>query len=566
MRKNLKISAVIPCRKGSTRCKNKNLRKFGNTTLLENKIKMLKKSKFLSEIVVSSNDDDALEIAKKYNVVPSKRSDDLCLGDVPPAKVHESLAKSVSNEVFVYTSPVAPFMSTKTFDKIIEFWINNPQYEVVCAGSSIKNFIWKDNKPHNFEIDGGIVGTQELSEDYKIACADSALITFKNNVMDNTCLFGDGDNVFLYEINELESLDIDWNLDFVISESLFHRSFKTIELVDSYMKNSGYKKSMLLDCTLRDTGYLNNWNWDYSTVKDIVYHMGDIGVDYCEIGFIKDKKYVEDGAGVWRNINSNFNIIKKLKKDTNNKTKIAVMMDIGNKNQEYFDVNQIPNQSETEIDLIRVFSFFEVIDKTYNVCKVLKEKGYTVSLNVGHCTHLEKDELQYIKDKIKSKKLHIDFLYFADSLGMLTPNEISKFMLFFKDIYPIKTGFHNHNNHGTIFGNLINLLNCNIDIIDGTLSGFGKNGGNANLEQLLLYLIIKEKYNLNIYSLLELIEKLKNIDFGRNTKININEIKIMLQQFLGVHGSYLKPIMDKSLVEIYDELSKLKNIKKDWTK
>ena len=154
MRKNLKISAVIPCRKGSTRCKNKNLRKFGNTTLLENKIKMLKKSKFLSEIVVSSNDDDALEIAKKYNVVASKRSDDLCLGDVPPAKVHESLAKSVSNEVFVYTSPVAPFMSTKTFDKIIEFWINNPQYEVVCAGSSIKNFIWKDNKPHNFEIDG----------------------------------------------------------------------------------------------------------------------------------------------------------------------------------------------------------------------------------------------------------------------------------------------------------------------------------------------------------------------------------------------------------------------------
>ena len=157
-------------------------------------------------------------------------------------------------------------------------------------------------------------------------------------------------------------------------------------------------------------------------------------------------------------------------------------------------------------------------------------------------------------------------VYFADSLGMLTPNEISKFMLFFKDIYPIKTGFHNHNNHGTIFGNLINLLNCNIDIIDGTLSGFGKNGGNANLEQLLLYLIIKEKYNLNIYSLLELIEKLKNVDFGKSTKININEIKIMLQQFLGVHSSYLKPIMDKSLVEIYDELSKLKNIKKDWTK
>ena len=281
---------------------------------------MLKKSKYLSEIVVSSNDKEALDIAKLCGVRGSKRSDELCLGDVPPAKVHESLAKSISNEVFVYTSPVAPFMSVETFDEIIEFWINNPQHEVVSAGCSIKNFIWKENKPHNFNIDKGIVGTQELSEDYKIACADSILITHRDVVIKNTCLFGDGKNVFLYEINELESMDIDWNLDFVISESLFHRSFKTIELVDNYMKDSLYTRAMLLDCTLRDTGYLNNWQWDYSVVKNIVYHMGEIGVDYCQVGFLKNQKYEERGAGVWRNINSNFDIIKKLKKDTDYKS------------------------------------------------------------------------------------------------------------------------------------------------------------------------------------------------------------------------------------------------------
>ena len=143
-RSALKISVVIPCRKGSTRCKNKNLRKFGNTTLLENKIQMLKKSIYISEIIVSSNDQEALDIAKQCGVTGFKRSNDLCHGDVPPAKVHESLAKCASNEVFVYASPVAPFMSVEKFDEIIKFWIDNPQHEVVSAGCSIKNFIWKD--------------------------------------------------------------------------------------------------------------------------------------------------------------------------------------------------------------------------------------------------------------------------------------------------------------------------------------------------------------------------------------------------------------------------------------
>ena len=140
----------------------------------------------------------------------------------------------------------------------------------------------------------------------------------------------------------------------------------------------------------------------------------------------------------------------------------------------------------------------------------------------------------------------------------------SEFVLFFKDIYPVKSGFHNHNNHVTIFGNLVNLLDCNIDIIDATISGFGKNGGNANLEQLLFYLIIKEGYNLNIYSLFELLEKLHNVDFGSGNKINLDEIKVMLQQFIGAHSSYLKPIINESLSSIYETLSNLEYKKKVW--
>ena len=52
----LKITAVIPCRKGSTRCKNKNIRKWGNTNLLQNKIDILKGCENVDEINVNTND------------------------------------------------------------------------------------------------------------------------------------------------------------------------------------------------------------------------------------------------------------------------------------------------------------------------------------------------------------------------------------------------------------------------------------------------------------------------------------------------------------------------------
>jgi len=561
-RYNLKVSVVIPSRKGSTRCKNKNLRKFGNTTLLENKINILKMCKNIDKIVVSSNDKESLLLAEQYDVIPYKRDDKYCFGNVPPAEVHKELARCIDTDVFVYSTPVSPFVTSKTIDNIIEYWRDHPEYQVVSAGLDMKNFIFYKNKPYNFKIDNGIVGTQTLSDNYKIACADAVLVCEKENVLKHSCIFGDGNSIYLYSINELESIDIDWNLDFVISESLFHRSFKTMNNVDDYMTNYDYKRSMILDCTIRDTGYLNNWNWDYETVKNIVYYLGEVGVDYCEIGFLKDERYVEDNVGIWRHLNSDLSVIKKLKQDTKTKAKIAVMMDIGGYSEQYYDVDKLPRKEETGIDLVRVFTFYGILDRVPEVCNKLKEKGYTVTLNIGHCAHLEQKEINNIKLKIKSGELNVDYLYFADSLGMLTPNEIYKFMLNLKDIYPVKNGFHNHDNHGTIFGNLINLLNCNIDILDGTISGFGKNGGNCNLEQLLFYLILKEGYEFNIEPLLELLEK---IDLGKEFNINKEEIKRMLQQFMKVHSSYLNPIIEEPLPIIYKKLNKLKFRKKVWS-
>lgn len=60
-----KITAVIPIRSGSQRVKDKNLRPFANTTLMENKIEMLLNVPELDSIIVNTNSEEAIEIVNK---------------------------------------------------------------------------------------------------------------------------------------------------------------------------------------------------------------------------------------------------------------------------------------------------------------------------------------------------------------------------------------------------------------------------------------------------------------------------------------------------------------------
>ena len=60
-----KITAVIPIRSGSQRVKDKNLRPFANTTLMENKIEMLLNVPELDSIIVNTNSEEAIEIVNE---------------------------------------------------------------------------------------------------------------------------------------------------------------------------------------------------------------------------------------------------------------------------------------------------------------------------------------------------------------------------------------------------------------------------------------------------------------------------------------------------------------------
>lgn len=62
----MKVTAVIPIRSGSQRVKDKNLRKFGDTTLMELKISNLLHVPELDKVIVNTNSEEAINIVKNH--------------------------------------------------------------------------------------------------------------------------------------------------------------------------------------------------------------------------------------------------------------------------------------------------------------------------------------------------------------------------------------------------------------------------------------------------------------------------------------------------------------------
>ena len=88
----------------------------------------------------------------------------------------------------------------------------------------------------------------------------------------------------------------------------------------------------ILDCTLRDGGYINNWNFDDTFINEYLSLMSKLNIDFVEIGFINNyKTYKNELVGNVRHLNKKF--IKELSEIYTN-LKFVVMGDFGNINYE----------------------------------------------------------------------------------------------------------------------------------------------------------------------------------------------------------------------------------------
>ena len=209
-----KVVAVVPVRAGSTRIVDKGIRPFAGTTLLDIKIKSLKKVKTLTDIVVSSDSELALDIARGHGVSCHRREDYYASSECSGSEFFENLAESIDSDIIVYSPPTSPFVSPKTVEKAI-FSYKNHDCDSVATVFPVKHHMWLEGKTLNYDISDS-PNSQDLPEIVRITygvCVNSNknVIKYKNIV---------GINPFFISLSEKEAVDIDNFIDFKFAEFL----------------------------------------------------------------------------------------------------------------------------------------------------------------------------------------------------------------------------------------------------------------------------------------------------------------------------------------------------------
>ena len=278
----------------------------------------------------------------------------------------------------------------------------------------------------------------------------------------------------------------------------------------------------VLDCTLRDGGYYNNWYFSTSFTKNYLSTLAKTNVDIIEIGFRKpinstSIRLKKVGAFLY----SDEKYLSKL--NLPEKKQISVMIDLADYSENKGFIKLKKNFGESKnsvISMVRIACNYNDKKKVNKLVRYLKKKKYVVCVNLMKFTILEnKQILSFFEFALKSGA---DFLYLADSFGNCLPSQIKNISKFLKKKIDIRrVGFHSHDNMGNALKNSIAAINEGFGIIDTSLMGMGRGAGNLKLEDFLYYKKrILEKRKIDIFSQDYLHPLKKKYQWGKNQYYN----------------------------------------------
>ena len=310
------------------------------------------------------------------------------------------------------------------------------------------------------------------------------------------------------------------------------------------------KKPKILDCTIRDGGYLNDWHFDLKLVRELYRAHSRSGVDFVEIGFRStDKYFAPEKYGPWRFTPES--LISEVVKGISGPT-VSLMVDFGK-----VDIEDIPDRKNSIASMYRVAVHKDKALQAVELCNVIADKGYIASIQLMGIVNYTEDDFNQILGALKDSK--IDYVYFADSYGSLLPSDI-KGILDRLSITEKKIGFHAHNNLQLAFANTLEAIKNGVDIVDGTVYGMGRGAGNLPIEILLSYLektSVKNSYN--PLPVLDIIDRYM-LDLYKDLKWGY-DLSYMLSGMFEVHPYYSKTMVDYREYSIEDILRTLETVK-----
>jgi 4-hydroxy 2-oxovalerate aldolase len=263
----------------------------------------------------------------------------------------------------------------------------------------------------------------------------------------------------------------------------------------------------LLDCTLRDGGYYNNWDFSPDLIKDYLEAMVSIQADYVEIGFrlISNNDFKGGCAFSTDSYIESLNIPHALK------NKIGVMVngsDVLSQGDSKGDIHKILGElfalkQQSPVSLVRIACHINEFEDCLPAAIWLKDQGYKVGFNLMQINNADEGK---IAELLKLANTYpIDVLYFADSMGSLNTQQITAIVNTFKNNWNGEIGIHAHDSMGNAIKNSIQAVNDGVSWVDCTVTGMGRGPGNTQTEYLSIELDSYRKLNTSKTKLLKLI-------------------------------------------------------------
>ena len=220
----MKITAVIPVRKGSQRVKDKNLRPFAGTSLLDVKIKTLLQVPEIDSIVVNTNSEAAIEfVEEEYagtKVTFHRREEYYASSQCSGSEFFRHLGEVTDTDIFIYAPCTSPFIKPETVSACIKRFIeDNGKHDCVSTVSSVKEFLWLDGKAINYDPFNA-PNSQNLPD--VVALNFGTTVVKREDLIKNHNIIGKTPDFIL--TSDLEAVDIDTPLDFYIAEQLYKKT------------------------------------------------------------------------------------------------------------------------------------------------------------------------------------------------------------------------------------------------------------------------------------------------------------------------------------------------------
>lgn len=313
---------------------------------------------------------------------------------------------------------------------------------------------------------------------------------------------------------------------------------------------------IFLDCTLRDGGYYNSWDFSVELIQLYLNAMSAAEVDFVELGFRSLHNSGFKGACAF----TTDNFIRSLNIPSG--LSIGVMVN-GNEL-----IGEVPLQevleslfpvtaADSPVELVRIACHIHEFAQSLPAAIWLKKRGYMVGFNLMQVADRTEHE---IKDLARIAMAYpIDVLYFADSMGSMKPEHAAQITSWLRSEWDHSLGIHTHDNLGLALSNTLCALDEGVTWVDSTVAGMGRGPGNARTEELAIELAEKRDRHANLVPLMVLLRE-HFIPMQKHYGWGTNPYYFLAGKY-GIHPTYVQEMLNDSRYSEEDVLAVIEHLR-----